>query len=222
MKRLLVITMALLMVAPLAFGKKKRDKAGMLDGSTYQDESYGFSMKVSENWKVRIGDEKDKLRLVMTQKNYTTPPRYLNAKDYTKVPRIVMFVDTTNLPPMTFIDSLTSSQYKSEFKSTLLKEFEILAEPELVPRSRNPITIGEISGAVWAGQAKYVREISESSSSSGGVRVNGSYGGSIAAVKVGNVMVVFHMMCEWEYFDAVQGELMQIVNSMQLSQPKGE
>lgn len=60
-----------------------------------------------------------------------------------------------------------------------------------------------------------MKAVTTSASSVGGKRVNSSYGGSIAAVKNGDKMLVFHVMCEWEFFEPVFTAALKTINSLE-------
>ncbi len=217
MKRLLLLVMVLLLAVPTVEARKKKDKAGKMVGSVYQDKKYDFKLTVHENWKARIEKNKSNFRLILTQRKYGTPSDYADAPDYTKVPRVAVFVDTSSMGVFPFVDSLLSEGYKSEQKKTLLKEFEFLNEPEIIPKGRSRIEVGGESGLIWKGQSKYIKEVQTSAGAVGGKRVYGSYGGAILAAKnkKTNTIVLFHLMCEWEYFEPVLNEVKAIVTSLE-------
>ena len=96
----------------------------------------------------------------------------------------------------------------------LRKEFEILYEPDLIPRGEKLVTIGGEKAKLWKGKAKYTKEVATSASSLGGKRVYGAYGGSIVGIKKGDTIILFHMMCEWQYFQAVLAEAMAFIDSL--------
>ena len=214
MKRMFLLALVLLLAVPVAEAGRKRKKAGRLDDSAYTDNKYDFSLTVHENWKVRIRKDKDSYRLVLTQKNYGIPPDYQRVPDYTKVPRLAVFADTSSVGVYPFLDSLLSDSYESEQKESVLKECEILYESGLVPIGHKRAEIGGSSAVVWKGKSKYVKEIQETAGSVAGKRVYGAYGGSIVVTKKDNVIVLFHVMCEWQFYESVMNEVMAIVTSL--------
>ncbi|MDH4156539.1 MAG: hypothetical protein OEW00_04605 [candidate division Zixibacteria bacterium] len=228
MKKLILLGMLVMLVAPGADARRKSKKAGEVDGLTYIDNNFDFKLTLSDGWKYKIGKNKDNYRLVLTQKNYQIPPDYIDAPDYTKVPRIVVFVDTCALGPLPFIDSLLNDNYSTGQKKEILKEFEIFHDysegrQEVVPRQRKPITVNDQKGVLWTGKGIYVKEVSMSSSSTtdAGKRVTGAYGGAVAVIKKGDILVAFHVMCEWDFFPAVLDELMAMVNSLEFFEEAG-
>jgi hypothetical protein len=218
MKKLLLLVLALLLTVPTADARRKGKKAGKITGNVFRDNVYGFELTIHDNWKAKIGKEGENVRLYMTAKNYGIPSDYLDAKDYTKVPELVVFVDTSSFSAHTFIDSLSSPSFKSGQKSDILKEFAILNEPELIPMQRSRMEIGGESALLWKAQAKYKKEVSTSVRSTSGKLVNRTFGGAIAAVRIDNYIVLFQVMSEWEYFDAVLGEALPMIESLKFEE----
>jgi hypothetical protein len=214
MKKLLTLVAVLLLAAGSADAGRKREKSGTVDGHVYTDAKHGFQLTADDNWNMKTMDADGSFRLVLTQKKYDIPPMYLSTPDYTKVPRIILWVDTTQMGAFPFIDSLVSKSFKSKQKSEIFTEFEILAEPEVLPRGRTPFTVGNDKGARWDGHAKYMKVVQISASSVGGKRVNGAYSGSILALKHDNLILAFHVISEETFFQTVITEAMKIVNSL--------
>jgi len=200
---------------------KKKAKAGEISENVYTDDKYGFQMNLHENWKAKVGDEKDKTRLVLTQRNYDIPPKYLNAPDYTKVPRLVVYVTKSDLSAPVFIDSLTNRDYKSDLKNEVLKEIEFLNEPDIVPKGKSRMELSGSKGSVWQGQSKYMKEVQASASSSRGERVYGNYGGAVYAFDHGGYLVLIGLMAEWEFYETVLGEVDSMVKSLQFTPLEG-
>ncbi len=218
MKRLLMLGIAVLLLVPAVQARRKQGKAGKIADNVYRDNKYGFELVLHENWKAKVGKDKDQIRLRLTQRNYGVPADYIDAKDYTTIPQLVIYVDTTSFGPHVFIDSLTNDAYRSEQKKEILKEFEILNENELIPKTRSRLEIGGQSALLWKGQAKYTKEVQASASAISGKRVKSSYGGAIAAVKQGDNIILFYVMTEWGFFDPVMAEVMTVVQSLKFPQ----
>lgn len=224
MKRLLIIVLMLLVCVPAGFARRKKVKAGKIDNNVYVDKDYGFQMPLPEGWKRKIGNQKDHFRLYLVQKNFDVPPDYLDAEDYTQVPRIVVWVDTSSLGAAAFLDSLVNPDSKSKQKKELYGEFDLLNEAStssgtyrdpLVRKGRKSIRVDGSKGLRWSGYAKYYKEVSLSASSTGGgKRVRGAYGGTVITLKKGNVIIAFHMMCEWQYYPGIDLILMRIVSGL--------
>lgn len=213
MKKLALFTLALLMLFSAADAGRKKPKAGVIKDGIYTDSKHNFEFAIHDNWKPRISKDEKKVRIALTQKNYAIPSDYVSAPDYTHVPRLVVYCDTTSFSVHTFIDSLTSDKFKSDQKKKIIREFDFLQERDIIPKGRKRFSIGEASGLMWKGQSKYVKEVSTSASSVGGKRVYGSYGGVVFAIKKGNNIVLFQLMCEWPYYESILKEVMSVVNS---------
>ncbi|MFZ5981850.1 MAG: hypothetical protein ACOYVF_14615 [Candidatus Zixiibacteriota bacterium] len=220
MKKLIIILTALILIIPdVADARRKIKMAGEVDqDGVYTDAAYNFQFQINDEWSSNINKEKDNDRVVCVRKKYDIPMDYADAPDYTQVPRIVVFADTSSMPTLTFIDSLVSETYKTDQKKEILKQFEILSEQELIPKGRKPVSLGtvenELKGVQWLGQAKYMKEVATSASAAGGKRVYGSYGGAIVATKNGNTIVLFYMICEYQYFDSIFNEMIGMINTM--------
>ncbi len=222
MRKLLLLSLIVLLAVPTVFSARKKDKAGKVSDYVYTDKKHDFSLTLNEKWKYKIQKNKSDFRLVLTQINYPIPPEYVTAPDYTKIPKMVMFVVESKLAPKAFIDSLVSPSYKSKSKKELKKEFEILsmssstgfAPEKLVSRKKKALNLDGKTGAYWTGQVKYTNEVSVSASSRGGKRVKGIYGGAIAAIKDGDKIVVFHLIAEWNHFQSAFKDGLEIIKSL--------
>jgi hypothetical protein len=228
----MIVLLVLLVATPAGFSRRKRKLAGKVDGQTYLDAKYDFRVQLPEDWKYKVGDADENFRLYLVQKNYEVPPDYLDAEDYTLVPKIVVWVDTTTLGPAAFIDSLVSESFDSDQKGEILKEFELINQGSsgsgtyrdpLGPRGRKIFEIGEYKAFRWAAKCTYMKEVALSASDTGGgKRVRGAYEGTIAAVKYGNVIVLFHLMSESQYYDGLDAILMQTVQSISFPETNEE
>lgn len=214
MKKLLILSLTLILLAPAVQGRKKQPKAGKVTDNVFHDDKYGFDLILHQDWKAKVGKDKDHLRLRLIQRKYDVPSDYINAPDYTKIPTLTVYVDTSSFGAHVFLDSLINEEFKSDQKKDILKEFEILNERELIPKRRSRIEIGGESALIWKAQAKYTKEVAESASSSTYKWVKRSYGGAIAVLKHGDYIVLFHVITEWEFFEPVLVEVMPMIQSI--------
>ena len=182
--------------------------------NVYTDAKYSFAITLDEEWKAKVKKAKSSIRVVATQKNFQVPADYIDTPDYTKVPRIVIYADTTSMDIGAVIDSLVSETYESEQKKAMLKEFEILFEQELIPQDKKRFKVAGQKAFSWKARAMYTKEVATSASSMGGKRVKGSYGGAIIAVKKDDLMVVFYVDSEWQYFADIYKTTLQFANSI--------
>ena len=93
----------------------------------------------------------------------------------------------------------------------------------VVQKGRKTIKIDGAKGLRWSGRATYMKEVALSASSTGsGKRVRNAYGGTVVALKQGDVIVVFHLMCEWNYYKGIDATLMSMVNALEWSKSEVE
>jgi hypothetical protein len=225
--RVIVGALLLLLLVPAVQAKRKKDKAGRIIEGVYHDKKFGFNLETNDAWKINIMKNEKQLRVVFVQKNYLIPNDYTDVPDFTKVPRLSVYVDTTSLSVYAFVDSLLSDSYESKQKKEMKKDLEILSLDELpevddiIPRGVKRTQIAGEKTMIWKAQAKYVTEVPVSQSSNRGERVYGAYGASIIGVKRGDTVYIFHMMCEWDYFDDIFAEIMGIVSSLSWADEEG-
>lgn len=222
MRKLLILFLLALMVVPSVMARRKSKKAGDIENMVFTDSKYGYQLTLNDLWKYKVQKDKDDFRIILTKSNYEIPPEYLNAPDYTFIPKMVVFVGETNLSTNEIIDSLMSDSYESDMKKEILKEFEIfqrsggsgMQKEDLLQRGKRPIEIDSVRGVSWTGQVRYTNEVATSAASAGGKRVKGAYGASIVALKKGKMMILFHTMCEWIYFENNVKDAMDIITSL--------
>ena len=223
MKRLLIATLVLALLAPAVGARKKKKKAGEITDGVFLDAKHNFSLKLTEGWRAKVENDKSSYRLYLSQKQFQVPTDYMNAKDYTKVPRIAILVEESELSAFALLDSLLSETYKSDLKKTILKECEMLQGAssgegktieEAVARDRRPVTIGGLKGIRWTAKANYRCEVATSASSMGGKRVNSAYGGDVIILQNGNQIMLFHLICEWPFHKAIAAEAYEMFNSL--------
>ncbi len=226
MRRILFITLLGLLIWSAVDARRPKKRAGQISDGVYEDKKYNFQLVLDKDWKAKMGDYDDYYRLTITKSSWEPPPHYLDAEDYTKIPRTVVFVDTTSLSVAAFIDSLLSESYSSDQKKEIYKEFEILnksaggsglTREDVVQRERKPVDLADGRGYLWSGKVKYRNEISASMTSAGGKRVYGGYFGCIIGMKKGNIIVLFHTICEQEFAEGVMAEAVKLANSLKWS-----
>lgn len=231
MKRLLVLAILVLIAAPGPFARKKKAKTGTVKDGVFTDAKHNFSLSLPEGWRYKTQKSKSNYRLILTQRQFEIPSYYIDAPDYTYVPKIVIWTDTTSHSPFDFVDSLLSETHSSEQKKDIFKEFEILypastsestIRDKVAPRRRKVTTIAGQKGIIWKGKVIYRKEVALSSSSSGGKRIIGAWGGAIVAVKKDDLIVMFHVMCEWENFENIVNEAMAMITTLKWAEEAEE
>ena len=210
-----IIALICMLFVPAVDAGRKVKKSGKVIDNVFTDSKYSFNITLNEEWKAKTQKAANSARLIITQKNFAVPTDYINAPDYTKVPRIAIYADTTSMDIGAFIDSLASDTYESDQKKDVLREFEILYEPELVPQDKKRFKVAGKKAYSWKARAMYTKEVATSASSMGGKRVKGSYGGAIIGVKKDDLVVLFHVICEWQYFKDIYSTTVLFANSIQ-------
>ncbi len=223
MKKLILACLIVTLAAPGLQARKKKDQAGKVQDKVFTDNKYNFSISINEGWKYKIQLDKSNFRLVLTQKNFEVPTDYRNASEYTKVPRIVFYADTTSMGAMAFLDSLLSGTYASHQKKEILKEFEILNDQAIeegterektITKRRTTLSVGGQVGAIWQGKSNYRKPIPHPSDINKGMMVSAAYGGGIVIARKDNTVVLCHVICEFDYFDDIMKEMMEMITSI--------
>lgn len=222
LRRLSILLLALAICVPGAGARKKKPKSGKVENSIFTDANYGFQLTVMDGWNSRLRKLDDPYRLVLIQKNYQIPPDYIEAPDYTMIPRLTVFVAETHVSPFEYLDSLLSDSYSSKEKKEIMKEFEIINDnfvgdgerEDVITRKRKSYRVGENKGVLWQGKAQYIKLVQIAGSTAGGIRVYGAYRGGIVILPIGKThLVLFHVICEDQYFPVVWAEVRVIIDS---------
>lgn len=223
MKKILIAIIITALSVSIVHARRKSDKAGSVKDNIYTDKKYDFKLTLNDAWKLKVKANKSNFRLVLVQKNYEVPGDYIETPDYTMVPRIVLWVDTSTNTVFSFMDSLLKRDYSSDQKKELFKEFEILMDEiseqgnireKRTTRQKKALKIDGNKALLWTGQMRYRKEIALSASSLGGKRVTGAYGGAIIGIKKNGHLYLFHMICEWIYFQSNLQKAMEIITSI--------
>lgn len=220
-RKLLMFALILAMAVPTVEARRGGKRAGKIDDNVYKDNKYDFTLTLTEEWDAKVQRNDDEFRMVMLKERYEIPMDYQDAPDYTQVPRLVLFVhEDVQLGAIAMLDSLLSDSYGSDVKDEMMKEFEILhlgapgEREDLVTKGRETFEVDGERGILWTGQVRYMKEIQSSASSLGGRRVRGGYGGAIAFVKKDDLLVGFHLITEWEFFQQNLTEAMKVIETL--------
>ncbi len=228
MRKTLLVLLALTLCVSVSHAKRKSDKAGKVTDQVFTDKQYDFSFSINKEWKHSIKANKLNYRIILTQKNYEIPPDYMDAPDYTQIPKLVVWVDTTSYSASAFIDSLVSEKYKSDQKKDIFREFDVLNpssassgtyRENLISKGKRTFSLADEKAIRWTGSVAYMKEVALSASSKSGKRVRGAYGGTIVGVKHGDMIILFHMICEWVYHPQIESEIMAMINSLKWVEP---
>jgi hypothetical protein len=216
MKKLIAMTLMGLMFFGISEARKQQDLAGKVENATYSDGKYNFSMGIPSTWDFSIKKDKSPIRMTLSKKSYDIPIQFQHAPNYTTIPKIMVYVDTTNLSTEQFIDSLLSNKFNSKQKNALLNEFPVLYGDFILKR-RIKIQVGDVVGGRISGQTKYTKEVQRQGSESDLADVvTDFYGGSVFFIKNGNNIIIFHLICEWRYFEVIDKDFAEILNGFKL------
>ncbi len=224
LKRLIILLVVVCVCMPSIYAKKKKPKSGKIKDGVFTDSKHDFQLTIPENWSGKTQKDKSSYRLILVQKNYQIPTIFMDAPDYTYIPRISVFVGESNYSPFQLLDSLINDDYSSEMKKEIFKEFEILnyrsvgdgtTRKKTTTRSRGTLNFNDFKGASWYGLSSYTKNVTQSASSAAGKRVSGKFMGGLGIIKIDkNKLVLFHVMCESDYFKTVWAETESIIRSL--------
>ena len=212
---------------PSVFAKKKKPKSGKIKDGIFTDSKYNFQLTIPEGWKAKTQKDKSNFRLILVQKNYEIPGIYMNVPDYTYIPKISVYVCESSMSLFQFLDSLISPTYMSDSKKEIFNEFEIInyrsvgdgtQREKTTSRSRGALNFNDIKGVYWQGVSNYTRNITLSASSAGGKRVSGKYMGGVGIIKMDEKLILFHVMCESEFFKTVWGQTESFIKTLQFKE----
>ncbi len=211
MRYLISIILAILIVVPQGYAKKKKAKAGKISDNIYKDIKYNFQFELPENWERKVQKEKSNLRLLLTQKDPKVPDELMMTPEYAMVPSFFIYINESPLKPSEFIDSMISETYKSKIKDDiymdLIPEDDNIEFHGLKTSKIRKITLDEITGINWLGTASFTFE-------SGTHKKNLTYTTFCIAVKKEKNMLLFLGRCEIQFVDEISGILLNMANSL--------
>ncbi|PKK83283.1 MAG: hypothetical protein CVT49_09290 [candidate division Zixibacteria bacterium HGW-Zixibacteria-1] len=213
MKRLVIALLAVGLVFNIALAKKK-DKAGRLENGVYIDDSYNFSLPISEDvWNISIKKDKSPIRLILTKKVFDVPIVYTQDPGYTKTPKVTVYVDTTSWSAQLFVDSLLNDQFKSKQKKEILQNCEILYG-DYKPKRKSKYQFGDVPGVLISGELQYTKQIPDV--------ITDYYGGAIFFAKQDNNLYIFHLISENKYFSTEYEDFVTLLNGLKFGDGKVE
>jgi len=216
MKRYLIVFLAVLFAFGIASARKK-DKAGRIENGVYNDNVYGFSMVIPDEWDSSIKKEEDPIRLILTKKQYDIPTQFQYAPNYTKAPKVTVLVDTTSMKLDWFVDSLLNDKYGSKQKKKILQNLEILYG-DYVPKKNSKVSFGSTEGILISGERRYTIQVQRAGYESDKADVVTDYfGGSVFFAKKGNQLIMIHFICEKRYFSTLDQVFMKLLNGFTLT-----
>ncbi len=113
----------------------KKVKTGVVEGNTYTDSRYGFTITKNDNWKFKVEkekpDEPKRVRVKLQKANYQLPmERKFDPSSWT-VAYGGFWIDTTSRTTKEFAAMITDIDYKDKQKKELIKFADLINEGEL-------------------------------------------------------------------------------------------
>lgn len=216
LKRLLIIGLALLICAPVAEARKKKEKSGELNKGVFSDTEYGYKFNVLDNWKAELMKKDSEFRVVLTQKNHKIPPELMPYPKLARVPTIDVYICEMPFGALEFIDSLASSSYSSKEKKAIMRDIRALEEnvifDGLKTSRRATVKIGDMEAAQWEGTANFTVKQGTFETS------KRSFTAGFVVVKNGDYMLSFTITSEGVFFPEIMKEAMTMMESLQWGQ----
>jgi hypothetical protein len=211
MRYLISIILAILIVVPQGYAKKKRSKAGKISDNIYKDIKYNFQFELPENWNRKVQKEKSNLRLILSQKDPKVPDELMMTPDYAMIPSFFIYINESPLDPFEFIDSMVSETYKSKIKDDiymdLIPDDENIKFNGIKTAKIRKVTLDEKTGINWLGTASFTFE-------SGSQKKNFTYTTFCISVKKENDLLLFMGQCETQFGEEISGILLKMANSL--------
>ncbi len=217
MKRIVIALMMVILTFGLADARKK-DKSGAIKDGTFIDKKYNFSLDIPGAWDTSVKKNKNNTRIVLIRKEYEVPIHFQHYPAYTTIPKITIYADTSSLDINRFVDSILADKYKSKQKKNIMAEFKLLFG-DFVLKKRGKMKAGNLSGIRIAGEQRYTIQVQQQGTDADKADiVTEFYGGSVYFVRQGDIIVMFHFICENLYFDAMEKEFIDIVKTFKFAE----
>lgn len=112
--------------APLAKRKKKKKEyTGTFENGVFTDKKYGFQVKISDEWNMKMQKKGSPIRFIADKKEYSIPVAFRENEFLTTSPMMKAFVDTSSMELREFVDSLKSKSYSSDQKKRIYSSLKI-------------------------------------------------------------------------------------------------
>jgi len=190
-----MLALMLLIVSSNIAYSKKEPKSGEVNGQTFSDSKFDFSIELPIGWKISLKPKKSLLRFVSLKKDYAIPMHFRVAQNYTTIPKIKVYVDTTSLDIRDFVDSLGSRTFDSPQKRDIVSEFGILNGQYKRPRIRRLRLENGIKGRRLSTKLKYVINVQAPGEFTSTV-VTDFTSGQIAFFERDDHVLMIYLVCE--------------------------
>ncbi|HBC47571.1 MAG TPA: hypothetical protein DEO84_05735 [candidate division Zixibacteria bacterium] len=200
--RFLMAFMMVAILAPLATAKK--EKTITYKDSTLTDAKYGYTMTVSNNWKVRAQTEPSTERAYLEKKNYSVNRMIQTyGGDYT-IPTVMLFATDFNGTVEDFEALLVKSLEEHRTDNEIISKLGLLQDSELITSIES--RVDSITARQIILKRNYKRLLANDAYGSQSVTqqvekvINDHEVHEIFAFKKGNTLFVFHAFSEREFY----------------------
>jgi hypothetical protein len=200
--RFLMAIMMVAILAPLATAKK--EKTITYKDSTLTDTKYGYTMTVSNNWKVRAQTEPSIERSYMEKKNYSVNRMVQTyGGDYT-IPTVMLFATDFNGTVDDFEALLVKSLEEHRTDNEIIGKLGLLLDSELITSLES--RVDSITARQIILKRNYKRLLANDAYGSQSVTqqvekvINDHEVHEIFVFKKGNTLFVFHAFSEREFY----------------------
>jgi hypothetical protein len=238
MKKALVFLISFLFVASCVntvLAKAKKDETGNIEGKTYTDSRYGFSVSTIDNWKMDTEKETEKkpslIRATIHKMNYEKNRGSRFSAYETARPTIVITADTTSFEVGDYQNAFFGEESKidKKVKEACILKLDMLTNTDFV--SSNEIEMDSVKGVRVVVKKTYSKQVGEEQAGSGpsgrtdaeGYAVGSAPSkvslvqdyivGFICFVKKGNVVYIIQFSCEREFIKINTEDFLKIIQS---------
>jgi hypothetical protein len=236
---LLVLFLFVLSGVSMAFAKVKKEETGKIEGKTYIDNRYGFSVSTIDNWNISAEKETEKkpslIRATIHKVNYEKNRGSRFSAYETARPTIIITADTTSLEVSDYKNVFFGEESKidKKMKEAYTIKLDMLTNTDFV--SSNEIEMDSVKGIRVVVKRTYSKQVGEEQSSnlaSGREDAEGYAVGSapskvslvqdyiagfICFIKKENVMYVIQFSCEREFVKINSEDFIKIIQSWKFS-----
>ena len=198
MKKLLTITLAIVILFSFAVTPVMAKKAGEVKDDVYTDGTYGFSFKIPAGWSHKISSSKKPDRIVLSQKSYPVPRAFQENRDFAQIPTITLLADTTSETAEGFFNKLMDSKFKSKQKDYFMKKLRLISRPHEVLKKMEVI-VQKAKTVQLEARQQYTVEVPQRGSDRADVFSDFKAGGLFLTVRDGNVFAI-QIMYEHQYY----------------------
>ncbi|MCJ7508643.1 MAG: hypothetical protein MUO85_07945 [candidate division Zixibacteria bacterium] len=237
MRRLLVLLVSFFFVvscASITSAKVKKEQTGNIEGKTYTDSRYGFSISTIDNWKMSTEKETEKksslIRATIYKVNYEKSRESRFSAYETARPTIVITADTTSLEVSDYQNTFFGEESKidKKIREAYIIKLDMLSNTDFA--NSNEIEIDSVKGVRVVVKKTYSKQVGgeQSGNIASGDSAEGYAVGSapskvslvqdyivgfVCFLKKGNVIYIIQFSCEREFIKINTEDFLKIIQS---------